>query len=186
MNASTRHIAQVYAEALLGLTEDLDQCMKALKSYVSLIQGNPSLKKLFEGEVFTPEEKERVVKEINEVFSKEDPKSFNQHFQNFMIFLARENRLAILDGILECFEELVYEKRNQALALVETASELDEAQIDALKQALNRKTGREIFIKQEVNPDLIGGLVVNMQGRTYDSSLRSQFRSLVKQLSAHE
>ena len=100
-------------------------------------------------------------------------------FLNLLKLLADRNRIGLLDSVLERVLELFREQRNIALATVTSASELSEdQQADLLKkvQALAGTDNLELNLK--VDPDLIGGFIVNVGSKVIDASLSGQVRRL--------
>ena len=72
---------------------------------------------------------------------------------------------------------------------VATAAPLEEPQLEALKQQLGKLLGAEVVVKAEVDPSLIGGLVVRVGDTVYDGSVANQLAQLRQQMvdrSAHE
>jgi len=93
--------------------------------------------------------------------------------------LADRQRIGVLDAVLERLIELYREQRNIALATVTSASELSEEQQAALQkkvQAVAETDKLEINLK--IDPDLIGGFVVNVGSKVIDASLAGQVRRL--------
>jgi F-type H+-transporting ATPase subunit delta len=59
-----------------------------------------------------------------------------------------------------------------------SAVPLDEAQTRAVTEALRAAAGREIDLRARVDPRLLGGMLVEMEGRTYDGSVRARLVAL--------
>ena len=100
-------------------------------------------------------------------------------FLNLLKLLADRQRIGVLDAVLERLIELYREQRNIALATVTSASELSEEQQAALQkkvQAVAETDKLEINLK--IDPDLIGGFVVNVGSKVIDASLAGQVRRL--------
>ncbi len=54
----------------------------------------------------------------------------------------------------------------------------DDARVDALKAALKSVTGKDVALNVQVDPSIIGGLVVKLGSRMVDSSLRTKLNSI--------
>ena len=67
-------------------------------------------------------------------------------------------------------------------ARVQTARELSAEQVERLKSALARRLGADVELEVELNPDLIGGVVVRVGDLLLDGSLRTQLHSLASSL----
>jgi F-type H+-transporting ATPase subunit delta len=46
--------------------------------------------------------------------------------------------------------------------------------LEGLREALSRVSGKEVVLKEESDPGLVGGLVIQLEGKVYDGSVRTQ------------
>src|SRR5262249_57575307 len=74
--------------------------------------------------------------------------------------------------------EVVAKFRGEATADVTVAEELSEKNLDALKVALKSVTGKAVTLNVNVDPSIIGGLVLKLGSRMVDSSLRTKLNSI--------
>ena len=98
--------------------------------------------------------------------------------KNFLVFLIDQRRLVDFEAIRAEYARLADEAAGRMQARVVAASDLPEGQRERLKNALARRTGREIELVVEVDPDLIGGVIANVGGVVFDGSLRTQLSQL--------
>jgi F-type H+-transporting ATPase subunit delta len=96
----------------------------------------------------------------------------------FVSLLCAKRRLFLLPDIIRDFNTLVERENGEIEAEVTSAHTLNEAQVAELKRALKEKLGREPLLKTEIDPTLLGGLVVKVGSRMIDSSLRSKLNGL--------
>ena len=104
--------------------------------------------------------------------------------ENFVRVLAENGRLALLPEIRAQFEALKNEREGVVEADVQTAFELTEAQVADLVQRLEKKTGRKVRARIEINPDLIAGVRVIIGDKVIDGSARAQLGALETALKA--
>lgn len=97
---------------------------------------------------------------------------------NFVGVLARNRRLSVLPQIIKAFFSIAAAARGEATAEVTTAHALSEEQVEALRQKLESREGRNVKVKTSVDPDLLGGLVVTIGSKRIDSSIRTRLNSL--------
>ena len=97
---------------------------------------------------------------------------------NFLGVLAQNRRLGDLPAIIRAFRELAARSRGETNAEVVSAHPLDDAQVDALKQQLRHRVGREVAIDLKVDPTLLGGLVVKIGSQMIDSSIKTRLNTL--------
>lgn len=99
--------------------------------------------------------------------------------KKFLGLMAQKRRLAELPRALRGFESLVAEARGEAAAKVVSAAPLSGEQKASLGEALSQMAGgRKVHMQVEVDPDLIGGLVVQLGSKMIDTSIRSKLASL--------
>jgi len=63
-----------------------------------------------------------------------------------------------------------------------SATPLDHAEQGAIAAAARKIAGREVQLTTTIDPSLLGGVVLHMDGRTYDGSIRAQLRALKMRL----
>ncbi len=96
----------------------------------------------------------------------------------FLGVLAANRRLGELPGIIRAFRGLAARHRGETTAEVTSAHPLSDAQVDALKQGLRQRIGREVAVDLSVDPSLLGGLVVKIGSQMIDSSIKTRLNSL--------
>lgn len=98
--------------------------------------------------------------------------------RKFLGLMASNRRLSALPKAMASFEALLAEKRGEATANVTSATPLTDEQRDALANALAASAGKKIHMTVDVDPELIGGLVVKMGSKMIDASVRAKLSSL--------
>ena len=99
--------------------------------------------------------------------------------KKFLGLMAQKRRLAELPRALRGFESLVAAARGEATAKVVSAAPLSDAQQAKLGEALSKMAGgQQVYMQVEVDPELIGGLVVQLGSKMIDTSIRSKLASL--------
>jgi F-type H+-transporting ATPase subunit delta len=92
--------------------------------------------------------------------------------------LADRDRLFLVPQITEAFAEVWNAHRGVTAAEAISAVELPPAQTAALAAALGGVAGGEVELRSRVEPQVLGGLVVRMGGKTYDGSVRGRLSAL--------
>jgi F-type H+-transporting ATPase subunit delta len=98
--------------------------------------------------------------------------------KNFLGVLAENRRLAQLPAIIRAFRTLAADYRGETTAEVVSAHPLSASQVDALKQQLRTRIGRDVTVDLSVDPALLGGLVVKIGSQMIDSSIRTRLNTL--------
>ena len=101
---------------------------------------------------------------------------------NLLRLLRRKNRLALGTSIASYYRELRDEAQGVVRATVRTAVPLEQAQRDALARQLSARTGGQVELSAEVDPDLLGGAVIRIGDHLIDGSVRTRLRRLREQL----
>ncbi|MCP4038031.1 MAG: ATP synthase F1 subunit delta [bacterium] len=97
---------------------------------------------------------------------------------NFYSYLIDQRRLVEFFGICEEYKRLANEDAGLVTAVVTAASPLDERRKDRLRRALSERTGQEVQLDIQIDPNLIGGAIAEVGGMVFDGSLRAQLHQL--------
>jgi F-type H+-transporting ATPase subunit delta len=96
----------------------------------------------------------------------------------FLSLLLERDRLVELAGIVSCYRRLLNEAKGRVEARVVSASVLDGALVTQLRERLGGISGKEVVLQQETDPSLLGGMMIELQGRIYDGSIRTQLEKM--------
>ncbi len=98
--------------------------------------------------------------------------------RNFLGVLAHNRRLSALPAIIRDYNRLAAAQRGEITAEVTSAHPLDAEQQAALKAKLRAGLGADAALVLNVDPEILGGLIVRVGSRMVDSSLRTKLNSL--------
>ncbi len=98
--------------------------------------------------------------------------------KNFLGVLAANRRLAALPEVVRAFASIAAAGRGEVNAQVTSAHPLSATQLKALAAKLKAREGKDVKITANVDPDLLGGLVVRIGSTQIDSSIRTRLNSL--------
>ena len=107
-----------------------------------------------------------------------EQEGFGKPVRNFVGVVASNRRLRALRQIVAAFATLVAEKRGIITAHVASAHALNDLQRQQLRARLIEAGYGNVNIDESVQPDLLGGLVVRVGARLYDTSLKSRLQRL--------
>jgi F-type H+-transporting ATPase subunit delta len=100
------------------------------------------------------------------------------NFQQFMRVLAENRRLTVLPDIAALFEQLRFEAERVVKVEVTSATVMDAGQLEQLAAALRKRFDREVAMSHRVDPELIGGAIIDAGDVVIDGSLRSKLARL--------
>jgi len=102
--------------------------------------------------------------------------------RNFLLVLADKGRTGQLEEIAREFERLVAEHEGVVHAELTTAVELSDDEAGKLLQQIEQASGRKVEASRSVDPDLIGGIVLQVGSHRLDASVRGRLERLRRQL----
>jgi F-type H+-transporting ATPase subunit delta len=106
------------------------------------------------------------------------PGDSDPNFRQFLALLADNGRLQLLPEIHALFEQLRADEERVLRATVTSATELDEAEVARITESLKRRFGREVALTRAIDPELLGGAVIDAGDVVIDGSLRTKLRRL--------
>jgi F-type H+-transporting ATPase subunit delta len=102
----------------------------------------------------------------------------------FLGVLAANRRLSKLPEMIRAFKAIAAAQRGEVTATVTSAHPLSSDQLAALKTKLTQREGRTVMLDADVDPDLLGGLVVTIGSQRIDASIRTRLNSLSQAMKA--
>jgi ATP synthase F1 delta subunit len=172
-------IARVYADALFDVArerDELDSIHEQLGEFVDALNEIHDLRVFFFSPYFSSTEKREAISRAISGASEE--------FVNFLELLAEKHRMPAIFRIKQRFDELWAEAKKRLEVTVTSAVELDERVVDKIGEEVARQTGRKIDLATEVDPDVLGGLVLRVGNMVLDASLHSKLERLRKEVAA--
>ena len=103
-----------------------------------------------------------------------------------LALLVDRDRVELLPLIAESYHRIWNAQRGVVEAEAVSARELDETEAGAVSAAASRLAGKQAELRRRVDPSLLGGLLLKMEGRVYDGSVRARLRSLRERLAGTE
>jgi len=100
----------------------------------------------------------------------------------FVRLLADQQRLGELAAIAARFQTLLDDELGRVRVTVRSARALDRTQEQEVVAAFAKLTGKQVVPTVTLDPDLLGGIVVEAEGKVYDGSVRTQLSRLEKEL----
>lgn len=164
-----------YAAALYAHADDnhaLDTVVSQMEALGKLIDASADFRRLLESPLIDVKTATSAAQAVltNEGFGKE--------VRDFVGVISVNRRLRELRGIVSAFAALVAERRGIVTAHVASAHPLNDVQRQQLRARLIEAGFGNVNIDERVEPDLLGGLIVRIGARLYDTSLKSRLQRL--------
>ena len=168
-------LTERYAAALYSLAEDqhaLDGVVEQMEALGRLIDASADLRRLLESPLIDVQASQRALRAVLE------SGGFGRLVQDFAGVVVSNRRQRQLRAMVRAFAELVANKRGIQVANVISAHPLTDVQEQQLRARLIEAGYSNVNIERQVDPSLLGGLVVRIGARLYDSSLKSRLQRL--------
>ena len=172
-------VAGRYAEALFQEAKSenkLEQVISQLTNIGNLYDTVSDFKILVKSPLIKKEDKQAVIDVLKSKGVVDD------FFYKFLTLLVTKNRLSLLELISKEVASMDRKAKGEAEAFVTVAAPLDEASKQALKQTLDKITGKKITLKEKVDSTILGGVVAQVESSLYDASVRGQLNKIKEQL----
>jgi F-type H+-transporting ATPase subunit delta len=167
--------ARRYGKALFSLARDesrVDGVRGELAAVASLFAESAALRDALLTPLHPVAERRRVLEALAQRLGT------SPIVRHFFAYLIDRRRLVDFSAIQTEFELLCDEASGRTVAQVTVAAELDAGQRDRLREALSRRTGREVTLEVRSDPSLLGGAIAKVGDLVFDGSLRSQLAQL--------
>ncbi len=168
-------IAGRYATALFELADErhtLDETAEDLRSLADLIDDSADLRRLVRSPMIKSDDQARAMAAVLQQAGAGDL------IQRFVGVVAQNRRLFALPDVITAFFKLLARHRGEVAADVTSATELTDAQMIGIREALSQAVGTDVILTAKVDAGLIGGLVVRLGSRMVDSSIRTKLENL--------
>ena len=168
---------RVYAEALLAAAKEADALARVREEFadfVAAVEASDELRDFLRNPQIEPGVKRRVVESLLE--------GGDERFVNFARLLAEKNRIADAAEIQREFERLIAAEERVLELELTTAVELTDEEAAKILGEIERAAGRKVEANRKVDPELIGGLVLQAGSVRLDASVRGRLEQLREQL----
>jgi F-type H+-transporting ATPase subunit delta len=171
--AEIRTIARPYAEAVFRLAKAKDElaAWSHMLQVTSAIAADERIRALIGNPKVPP-------KRLGELLLGICGEELNDEGRNFVLVLAENGRVEILPEVSELFERLKTQHEGVLSAEIFSAFPMNDAQLGDLVAHLETKFKRKIEAKVSVDPELIGGVKVEIGDEVLDASVRGKLEAM--------
>jgi F-type H+-transporting ATPase subunit delta len=186
LDTSVVQIANIYAVALYDAAakgNQLDAVIEEYESFVNdVLAKNPDFDRTLQTTIIGRTDKEATLRKVFEGRA-------STVFLNYLLVLNDHGRLNLLRPVLDQLRTIRDQRLGRVPVQVRVAVALDAAQEKALRDRLTAVIAGQPVIHSEIDPALLGGLVIRVGDTVYDGSVRTHLKRLREQLlqrSTHE
>jgi F-type H+-transporting ATPase subunit delta len=170
-------IAAVYARSLFEVAKEqdkLDLVREQLGAFTDALDETRELQVFFFSPYFSTQEKQDG---LDRAVTDADPVVVN-----FLKLLIENHRMPVIFRVRRELDRL-WEEENQLLPVrVTSAVELDEGTVNQIGDRIAEQTGRKVDLSSQVDPDILGGIVVRVGNSILDASIRNRLEQLRRQV----
>jgi F-type H+-transporting ATPase subunit delta len=170
-------IAEVYARSLFEVAKEhdvLERVHDELGEFADALADDRTLQVFFFSPYFSSQEKRDGVRRI--------VSDADERFVNFLELVAERHRMPALFRIKRELDALWAEENQLLPVTVTSAIELDEGLIEEIGKRIEEQTGRRVELSSNVDPDVLGGLMVRVGNMVLDDTVRNKLERLRKQV----
>jgi len=174
-SSATSAVAGRYASALFELADNakaLDAVAQDLATFRKLVDDSADLRRLILSPVIGRDAQGRALLAVL------DAAQISGLTRKFIGLVAANGRARDLPAMAAAYLAELASRRGETTATVTSAVPLSEAQLKQLTETLRGLVGAKVAIDARVEPDILGGLVVKVGSRLFDSSIRSKLARL--------
>ncbi|MCL1908678.1 MAG: ATP synthase F1 subunit delta [Holophagaceae bacterium] len=168
-------VAQRYAKALLQIGQQRNSVgalQQELNSIVDLVKAQPDLERLCMHPLIAPGKKSVAFDEILAIAGG------SETIRRFFMVVTKAARLNLVYELAIAFNDLVDQHMGILSADVTSAQPLNESQARALSESFSMRTGKKMRFALRQDPNLLGGLKIQVGSIIYDASLQGRLRML--------
>jgi F-type H+-transporting ATPase subunit delta len=170
-------IAAVYARSLFEIAKEhdvLDRVHDELGEFAEALSDDRTLQVFLFSPYFSSNEKREGVRKI--------VSDADERFVNFLELVAERHRMPALFRIKRAFDALWADEHKLLPVTVTSAIELDESLVEEIGQRIQEQTGRRVELSSNVDPEVLGGLMVRVGNMVLDDTVRNKLERLRKQV----
>ena len=170
-------VHRVYARALFDAARErgsVDATREELADFVAAVRDVPELRAVLRNPQIDPRAKASALEAITG--------EANDTVRNFLRLLAEKNRIAEVEEIQRELDRLIAREQGQITVELTTAHELSDEEARGIVDQIANASGRRVEATRKVDPDLIGGIVLQAGSFRLDASVRGRLNRLRQDL----
>jgi F-type H+-transporting ATPase subunit delta len=172
-----QEIAEVYARALFEVAKEhdvLDEIHDELDEFADVLAENRDLQVFFFSPYFNSEEKKEAIPKVLE--------GADERFVRFLEMLAERHRMPVLFRIRREFDQLWADENKLLPVTITSAIELDDDTVKQIQKEIEEQTGHRTELTTRVDPNVLGGLAMQVGNVIMDGTVRSRLDRLRREV----
>ena len=170
-------IAEVYSRSLFEVASDkgdLERVHEELGEFADALSRDKDMQVFFFSPYFSSQEKKEGIGRMID--------GADENFVRFLELLAERHRMPAIFRIRREFDDL-WRKENKLLPVtVTSAVELDPELVEGIGRRIEEQTGQSVELSSKIDPEVLGGLKLQVGNMVLDASVRNRLDQLRKQV----
>ena len=179
LDVEGEQVGERYARAFLRAaqhTDGVDEAVEELEQFVAqVLMKHPRIFGVLSSPLISAQERIQLLEKALQG-------KVSKLVLNFLRVVIAHERMRHIVEIVDAVRRLLDEQRGRVRVLVRAATELSSQEQEQLREVLRRRLGKEPLLEVHVDPDLIGGLVVQVGDTVFDASVVAQLNRLRSQI----
>ncbi len=174
-------VADRYAQALFEIAREMhkDEEVEAeLENLSAALKADRDLERSLGNPYFKTQDKRNFLHHLYQ----ERKEAYNKVLLDFFTLLFQKNRFNLIHEIAVSFKRIADEAQGQGIAEIRSATALKPEVEKTIVSRLESLAGYKLTVKKEVDPTLIGGVVVKIKNKIIDGSVKYRIESIKKEL----
>jgi F-type H+-transporting ATPase subunit delta len=167
-------VSKTYAGALFEVALEQDEIDQILAEYTFVVesfQQNPDFFRILTSPKISHGEKQSILETTYQT-------SIGNSLMNFFRVLNDKKRTNAILDIYHGFQERVNSHKGNMIAEVQSVIPLDKDAIQSLEEKLNKVTGKTVTVNNVINPEIMGGLIVQVGDKIIDGSIKRKLEHM--------
>ncbi len=140
------------------------------------VYNNSDLQKVLTNPAFDVDTRKKILNQVTQ------SQQLSALAVKFLSLLLERDRLVQLPGIVSRYRRLLDEAKGRVEVRVVSASALEATVVDRLREKLRVISGKDIVLQEGTDPSLLGGLLIELEGKVYDGSVRTQLEKMKQRI----
>jgi F-type H+-transporting ATPase subunit delta len=171
-------IAYRYARALLSLASEeqiAGQVNEDMQYIHKVFSSSKELKIILKSPVVREGKKQRIIQQLFEG-------KIHPLLLGYIRIIVRKQRANLLDGIAAAYLKVYMEAMGIEVVELTTAIPVNDELKEKALMAARKLTKMQVIFREKVNPDIMGGFILNLGDKQYDASVQKRLRRIKKHL----
>ena len=173
-------IATRYARALIELAtpeNQIDVFGQELKDFLDTLAQNPTVANFLNENRASERGREDMTKTVL------NQSSYHPLVINFLKLLTKKNRLQLLDVIYTKYLQLADHALGRQPLIIVSAAQMAESDVNRVSEIFANRSKRKMIVKTQIDPNVLGGLQVQMGDHIFDYTLRRHLQDIKRVVS---